>query len=171
MVSLSKTVKFEAGALEAITQKAPSVCPRCNYPYTGSPKICPNCGTNLKGTTKKDAVEPEVQPAAEPVAEPAVKPADGRNAFKATVMESAAPAASAHPAKQNLFNATVRETSAPASKPATDKGKRTIREIPAELKNEDTGFHLVPLSGMHPTIDLVPGQVVTINGIQYRFIK
>lgn len=136
---------LDAGAVIKEMEEDVSYCPKCRYPLVSHPEFCPNCGTTLRRDTRKDAVKD--------------------------------------------MNATIRETDGgkkvtrPAASSSGGKaGKATIRDIPPELlqdtplsavpEKKENVYRLVPVAGEdYPIVYMSVGDIVTINGLRFRFEK
>mgnify|MGYP002624971379 CR=1 FL=1 len=155
-------------ASEAEEEAAPGTCPKCHYPVIGNPDSCPNCGAVLRRNTRKDASHAVPR-----------QPAESRQ-----------------PAVPNPMNATIRD-GVPAARQAVQSaaafGKSTIRDIPGRSQSQDRSapdparqsapaapeitsnaetFRLVPIADtVTPVVYLREGDLVTIGGKTYRFVK
>ena len=159
-----KATVIDAGLIQTMVEEAPMICPKCHYPLSGADETCPNCGAALRiKSTRKDAVASVIPPVTEAPSAPAAPH------MNATVRD---------------FGQGVRPAPAPVPAAGAKGGKATIREIPKELLQESVPaanpapvtptneeYQLVPLDGYSKAITLHVGEVVVIDGRQYRFLK
>lgn len=163
-------------ASAALKNSTPIECPKCRYPVYGGAETCPNCGATLRNVLQDQrpvSPQPKEMPAPNKSASPSVTVKDPvdevSSKFKQTVPDfpkSAKETASA--VRQVAPRATVREL------------KATIRELPEELVDKKasasnapiSSYRLIPLGGSDAdAIELVPGSIVTIGDVRYRFVK
>ena len=170
---LSKTLRYvdPDAPLASGNEAADGSCPKCHYPVAGNPEVCPNCGASLRRNTRKDARSMQA-PAAQQ-AQQRVSPG-----MMATVRDGVPAArAAVQPSQQGSFGkSTIRDVpgnrqGAPAypAYPAAQAPEPV--QGPQVTSNAET-FRLVPLADtVTPVVYLREGDIVTIGGKRYRFVK
>ena len=158
----SATVRDAGAAMATSRDDAPSSCPKCHYPIAGNPETCPNCGTVLRRSTRKDASH-------------AVAPQAPANSMHSTIREGSPQARAALSSRQaaSFGKSTIRDIPRNLMPPEPQRlaPARDVQEAPQVTSSAET-FRLVPLADtVTPVVYLREGDIVTIGGKRYRFVK